>query len=788
MAGAPLIITERNTDGSAHDGVFSDLTFFVTQRLPSRSHYVQQITDNGGKIVKIESTADYLICDHMRKDAPQAGVSYQWIDETLKHGQLLETSAYAVAKVPRSTANRTSTVPKGTRTPFTNEDDRVLLDWVEQAEAAGDAVRGNAIYETLAALNPRHTAQAWRSRYVKNLVNNHPRQSMTSSAPPRTLSYVTAKSSNSQPRLSGVGSALSSELSRSGSGFIEGSRTVGAALPFDQSDFDQLLGSVEVILDVDPSQIDKAWQQWAEAYGTHGAREWRDFFHRRVLPEYIKRNRKTEPVVANNDQPRQATEETSARKRRRSSSSPGHEPSRSRQRLDPATSDNPGVEDEGQAGQAHISTKQAALDIPSATSTIGIVTSTPSKVINDDAEAGKLITSDENRAANSQLMADLRPPGTSSGEVVRSGMDENGVATRENGTDSSLAARGLKNLGDALTEENLAVQQAHHQAQLRGIDIPEDDEAKDRSEFIDYLQGVTIQAKESAQGSSVDPEKLAPGKARHSAQHSAPSEGDSVNDREEDSALPQLPEVQNRPHQMKIIVSDTNEAASADNTNPTTNFNLLQPANGRDGMGVDLNLDLSIPEPASGFFLGSTPAQSSQLTSASEKLEPVETFFGAPGLDTQEIFGAAIQDVDMTIPDPVQSDPGQHDGHETPRASFTSSAQLNEPTNDSHEHSQPDETEVDMETWMERMAHEGYKQAAIIDALKCTSLRPDLAEYVLLEIKNGRALPRDVPGVWSESDDRILQGCDARRLRALEEKHGGWSALDQRREFLEGYS
>jgi telomeric repeat-binding factor 2-interacting protein 1 len=93
-----------------------------------------------------------------------------------------------------------------------------------------------------------------------------------------------------------------------------------------------------------------------------------------------------------------------------------------------------------------------------------------------------------------------------------------------------------------------------------------------------------------------------------------------------------------------------------------------------------------------------------------------------------------------------------------------------------------------METWMERMAHEGYKQAAIIDALKCTSLRPDLAEYVLLEIKNGRALPRDVPGVWSESDDRILQGCDARRLRALEEKHGGWSALDQRREFLEGYS
>ena len=45
-----------------------------------------------------------------------------------------------------------ATIPKkGTRTPFTAEDDRVLFEWVTSFEAQGGAILGNKIYEQLAA-------------------------------------------------------------------------------------------------------------------------------------------------------------------------------------------------------------------------------------------------------------------------------------------------------------------------------------------------------------------------------------------------------------------------------------------------------------------------------------------------------------------------------------------------------------------------------------------------------------------------------------------------------------
>ena len=44
------------------------------------------------------------------------------------------------------------TIPKkGSRTPFTAEDDRVLFEWVTSFEARGGAILGNRIYEQLAA-------------------------------------------------------------------------------------------------------------------------------------------------------------------------------------------------------------------------------------------------------------------------------------------------------------------------------------------------------------------------------------------------------------------------------------------------------------------------------------------------------------------------------------------------------------------------------------------------------------------------------------------------------------
>ena len=68
--------------------------------------------------------------------------------------------------------------------------------------------------------------------------------------------------------------------------------------------------------------------------------------------------------------------------------------------------------------------------------------------------------------------------------------------------------------------------------------------------------------------------------------------------------------------------------------------------------------------------------------------------------------------------------------------------------------------------------------------LRCASMRPELTELVLLEIKAGRGVPDDVPGIWSAEDDRALEGCDGGKLRMLEEKHS-WRECRHRMRFLE---
>jgi hypothetical protein len=750
MAGAPLIVTDRTADAPVHYGVFADLKFFLAQRLPSRSHYIQQITSNGGQIVKVEGNADHLICDHLRADAPSGGVSYQWIDETLKSGQLLDTGAYTVAKLPRPSASRVSTATKSTRTPFTTEDDKVLLDWVDRAEAAGDAVRGNAIYEALAALNPRHTAQAWRSRYVKNLVHVHPRESMVSSTAPQGVSHTTNQKGKPQGRQSAS---------------VKASQTSAKPnLHFDQDDFDQLLASVEDILEIPDSQSGLAWQEWAEAHGQHTAKEWQTFFNRQVLPEYIRRGCEAQHISMTDDR---AVPEKSGSKRRRSSIASERGSGRSRPRLEVTHAVDSAIKDES----------TAMLEPGSENQTLENVASVPTAA---RARSGKLqddilITSDENQAADMQLTVEMNGSGPIATEVVASDTDDVVSTVRDGTNNGSLAARGIKNLGDALTEANLAVQQAHHQAQLCGMDLHEDDKADDKSEFIDYLQNVAVQAKATTEGQTDGPRLNA---------NDPPTDRVSADD--EHSSLPHLPRIESNAHQ-GAIATDTNEPLSTDQPRTGESLDGSRSINDGDHIEVDLNLDLTIPEAAGGFFLGSTPAQSSQLTTASQKLEPVETFFGTRTLDTQDIFGAATQNVDTTIPEPVQIVSGTDEDQETPKAKLTNRKSLSAHHDDELQLSESGESDVDMESWMKRMAQDGHKDASIIEALKCTSMRPHLAEYVLLNTKHGKGLPRDVPGVWSESDDRTLQGSDARQLRALEEKHGGWSELEYRRDFLEKF-
>ena len=133
--------------------IFSGKRFFVAQRVPSRSRFLGDIEGNGGLIVRIEQQADFVIVDHLRKDAPPGSLSYTFIESALKDGTLpLEENHQA--GVAQGTVREVGSrlVPgKNTRTPFTAEDDRVLYQWVHDCQMRGGSVKGNEIYKDLAA-------------------------------------------------------------------------------------------------------------------------------------------------------------------------------------------------------------------------------------------------------------------------------------------------------------------------------------------------------------------------------------------------------------------------------------------------------------------------------------------------------------------------------------------------------------------------------------------------------------------------------------------------------------
>ncbi|CAD0087653.1 unnamed protein product [Aureobasidium vineae] len=157
--------------------VFGGNKFFIVQRVPQRSHYISLVESNGGRVVKLEAQADYLIADHMRHDAPAGSLSYKFLEEAIKQGQIPEDDSPFLAG-RRKSANPVTTAAgpskKSTRTPFTDDDDKLLYKWVNKADQEGLAIQGNTLYKVLAEHNPRHTYHSWRDRYVKVLSTRPP--------------------------------------------------------------------------------------------------------------------------------------------------------------------------------------------------------------------------------------------------------------------------------------------------------------------------------------------------------------------------------------------------------------------------------------------------------------------------------------------------------------------------------------------------------------------------------------------------------------------------------------
>ncbi|KAJ5452980.1 hypothetical protein N7445_001163 [Penicillium cf. griseofulvum] len=78
----------------------------------------------------------------------------------------------------------------------------------------------------------------------------------------------------------------------------------------------------------------------------------------------------------------------------------------------------------------------------------------------------------------------------------------------------------------------------------------------------------------------------------------------------------------------------------------------------------------------------------------------------------------------------------------------------------------------DVDTWIDQRLARGAKESHVFDALRCTSMVPDMADKVLEHLTAGKGIPDDMPGVWTAEDDDCLQAEEYSRVQRALTKHG----------------
>ncbi|MCJ1387555.1 hypothetical protein MMC18_000398 [Xylographa bjoerkii] len=268
---AQVVYTSATGDADISGSLFRGAKFWFSHRVPSRSTFIEQVKANGGEVVLLEKFADVKIVDHLRQDNAPGTYSYQYIERSIRNGALedLEDHRAGPARNSIRPAGAIGQPTKGTRTPFTTDDDQVIYDLIDETERKGGPVSGNEIYKQLGQINPRHTWQSWRERWVK-ILSNKPRPSrVPANAPPTPPT--------DQPRSVTKGTPKAA------------AQPVVTA--FTSEDAQALLTVAESIGNILPENEVEAWQTWAENYPHHSAHEWRNFWKANIRPLHLKKQK-----------------------------------------------------------------------------------------------------------------------------------------------------------------------------------------------------------------------------------------------------------------------------------------------------------------------------------------------------------------------------------------------------------------------------------------------------------------------------------------------------------------
>ena len=284
-----VVVTQANEDTPNIGGLFDGISFLVGLRVPMRSNFLDRIRANGGRIVRLEAQADHIIADHMRKDCPANSLSYTFIEAAISARALPDKNHHRAGPAPGYARTVGSTVvpPKSTRTPFTPQDDRDLWNWVQDYKNQGvHGIKGNEIYKQLEAINPRHTFQSWRDRYVKRLMANPPPGVQVQP----NAAVMPTQQASSHARPSVVDGTVQEEEEAQDEAEEE---ELGPDVQF-------LLENIDDILNIPVEDLDAVWGSLAdEETSSHlTADQWKRLYEEEALPAYRAREEKAKRARA----------------------------------------------------------------------------------------------------------------------------------------------------------------------------------------------------------------------------------------------------------------------------------------------------------------------------------------------------------------------------------------------------------------------------------------------------------------------------------------------------------
>ncbi|KAI4128953.1 MAG: hypothetical protein LQ341_006625, partial [Variospora aurantia] len=272
--------------------LFQGTKFWLSQKVPQRKRFIEEVKANGGEITQLEKEADVKIVDHRQKEQLPGTYSYQYIENSVRNGALEELETHAVGPPAGSLRTVGSTVqpPRSSRTKFTDEDDRFLANWVISFEQRGGATAGNEIYKQLEVKNPRHTYQSWRDRWVKYL-KDRPRSAFISTeAPPTPPAEPSAE-------VKALSNSPTPQQAR--------------PKPFSKDDAEDLISVGHDIMNILPENASEAWLRWAGARNNpndHSGQEWQNFWDKSIRPVFLKR--KHESASSPSEPPKAAESNT----------------------------------------------------------------------------------------------------------------------------------------------------------------------------------------------------------------------------------------------------------------------------------------------------------------------------------------------------------------------------------------------------------------------------------------------------------------------------------------------